>query len=738
MKLADKRGRSRWSSSNFTNPEEEAAVRLIRKRPLCSVCFSRCVERAHRQQDDLKDLNDEFCTAVELDFLARNWGRTRTSRRAGSTVLRHLIFIFSVALNSWIQGKRLHLHVLGFTALSTRETKLSSFSKRRDPTTCVDSVGSLLIRASSALSSETSQVTGSTGDLLESDENAFINRDVVGLLHLLFRLKPDDQPAIVLSDENGTATNLAEASKEMLLWRELTSPTGIQSLIQHYHESLDEEEKVPGILGTEMTSRHAQNTTQTTRVVNVVMPCSSILDGRKQDYKWSWDKRESATITAKARTLKALEVLASDIGDPPFGNVATMRRLLLSESDIQENDITGWLALAIRCILAMHQLEKMLRVVPDLPSQEIEVGNSSPLVLSTASTLGTTLNSLDYFQRTPKVMQAARLALQVYAPIAARIGLTKLKTSLEEAAFRIVYRRQYQAVSYLYQDGVRLVLNQFSGHLRDQIVSFLQSDPVFRHSVEHCYVYSRVKERSSLWRKMVRKKINNLSSATQYTDPSVDRNSSILNTGSLTRTSFGLSFSDTYDVVALRIIIKGRKLDSDETNETTQHREKALCYYVGHLLQSKWQTLGPDRVKDYIRHPKSNGYQSLHLTASSSVEGVEFPFEVQIRTEEMHEAAEYGVAAHWNYKLGDQLIPPVPSTGSGRGIIGLLPPASISSSKALLPKASEKSSHMGAERIVVSNEKKNVLVVFKETKPAFGSSSRPCEVALRTRGIKHN
>jgi Region found in RelA / SpoT proteins len=238
---------------------------------------------------------------------------------------------------------------------------------------------------------------------------------------------------------------------------------------------------------------------------------------------------------------------------------------------------------------------------------------------------------------------------------------------------------------------------------------------------------------------MVRKKINNLSSATQYTkDPSVNSNSSILTTGSLTRTSFGLSFSDTYDVVALRIIIKGRKLDSDETNETTQHREKALCYYVGHLLQSNWQTLGPDRVKDYIRHPKSNGYRSLHLTASSSVEGVEFPFEVQIRTEEMHEAAEYGVAAHWNYKLRDQLVTPGPSTDSGRGIIGLLPPASISGSKALLPKVCEKSSLMGAERIVVSNEKKNVLVVFKETKPAFGSSSRPREVALTTRGIKRS
>jgi hypothetical protein len=403
MKLADKRGRSRWSSSNFANPEEEATGRLTRKRPLSSVCFSRYVERAHQQQEDVKDLNDEFCTAVDLDFLVGNRGRPRRSR----VVVQPLVFLLAVALISWIQGKRLHLDVLGFTALSSFKTKLSSFSKQRDSTDHADAVGSLL-KAASPLCSDASQITRSTGDL-KNDENAFINSDVVGLLRLLFRLKPDDdQTAVVLPDANGNATNLAEASKEMFLWRQLTSPTAIQSLIQHYHESFEEEEKGPDVVGTEMTSRQSQNTTQTTRVVNVVMPCSNSMDGRKQNNAWNLDKSESATITAKARTLKVLEVLASDIGGPPFGNVATMRRLLLSESDVQENDSTGWLALAIRCILAMHQLETMLRVVPDLPSEDMVGGNSSPLALSTASNLGTTLNSLDYIQRTPKAVQAAR------------------------------------------------------------------------------------------------------------------------------------------------------------------------------------------------------------------------------------------------------------------------------------------------------------------------------------------
>jgi len=101
-----------------------------------------------------------------------------------------------------------------------------------------------------------------------------------------------------------------------------------------------------------------------------------------------------------------------------------------------------------------------------------------------------------------------------------------------------------------------------------------------------------------------------------------------------------------------RIVFSARKLVPDESDAETRHREQELCYYLHDLCQRKlpMERRDDSRFKDYIKHPKENGYQSLHFSSHKRWRGTEWPFEVQIRSKAMNHVAEYGKAAHWSYK----------------------------------------------------------------------------------------
>ena len=203
----------------------------------------------------------------------------------------------------------------------------------------------------------------------------------------------------------------------------------------------------------------------------------------------------------------------------------------------------------------------------------------------------------------------------------------RLKTELEDAAFRTLYPHSHSTVSSLCDtaevgEGMKSVLSDIS----NQMKRLVQEDLYFMENIENVSITARLKEPYSIWRKMVKMSKRG------------DRKLS------------DISILDIPDAVALRVVFSARKLTEDESDVTTQRREEQLCYYILNLCTETWPETTSSRFKDYVAKPKDNGYQSLHYSSSKRWRGSEWPFEVQIRSSDMHRVAEYGVAAHWSYK----------------------------------------------------------------------------------------
>lgn len=169
--------------------------------------------------------------------------------------------------------------------------------------------------------------------------------------------------------------------------------------------------------------------------------------------------------------------------------------------------------------------------------------------------------------------------------------------------------------------------------LTTRMEQLLRSDDIFISQIEDVSVSARVKEPYSLWRKMLR-----------YRKEAADmqRNSR----GEKRDPQPTLSLKWVPDTLALRVVLSAMRLSSLEDDESLRTREKMLCFYALQLISDVWPssaaTAPEHKIKDYITSPKKNGYQSLHYSASLMIGGEEWPFEVQVRSEEMHKVAEYG------------------------------------------------------------------------------------------------
>jgi len=313
----------------------------------------------------------------------------------------------------------------------------------------------------------------------------------------------------------------------------------------------------------------------------------------------------------------------------------TQQGLLLSVMD-------DWRSFAIRCVAALYRLEGILQQQQQQQAQRLP--SSSQPALGRDVDGSHARQQQRFNDRTPEIVQTARGALRVYATLAQRLGMYPLKAMIEERAFRILYQKQYRVVSSLYQENER-IMYRLSNFLFKHISQQLYADDKLMGQLEHLQVTARVKEPFSFWKKLLKQKYKEKELSLRPCTPNHESS---------------LDITDVQDGIAIRIVLRARKLSDKESNESTRARERLLCYYVQNLVRSTWPEVDPTRVKDYIQYPKSNGYQSLHHTSSIRTQNIEFPFEIQIRTEEMHHRAEFGVAAHWDYKLGNTPAPSSP------------------------------------------------------------------------------
>ena len=199
-----------------------------------------------------------------------------------------------------------------------------------------------------------------------------------------------------------------------------------------------------------------------------------------------------------------------------------------------------------------------------------------------------------------KQKRIAEETLVVYAPIAHRLGISRLKNHLEDLSFKYIYPEDYTKIDTYIQSNAQ--------NLQFKLNTFIQK--VTKFMVQNGFdedefdIFGRVKHYYSIYMKMHRK---------------------------------GVSIEEVLDLLAVRIIV----------------HEPIECYKVLGLMHLSFTPL-VSRFKDYVAVPKENGYKTIHTTLFSE-EGI---LEAQIRTEEMHRLAEYGVAAHWKYKGGNDSVNP--------------------------------------------------------------------------------
>ena len=195
------------------------------------------------------------------------------------------------------------------------------------------------------------------------------------------------------------------------------------------------------------------------------------------------------------------------------------------------------------------------------------------------------------FVREDKRKRIALESIEVYAPLANRLGMGKLKGEIEDAAFPFAFPEEYIQIEEiikekkeLYKKYLTEVCEELEKELKKNKIKFIKID----YRIKHIY---------SLFKKLMR---------------------------------YDMDIEKIYDIVALRVIVENIE----------------DCYRVLGIVHSIWKPL-PGRIKDYIATPKPNGYRSLHTTIFTGSGGIA---EIQIRTQEMHAEAEYGIAAHFAFK----------------------------------------------------------------------------------------
>ena len=205
-----------------------------------------------------------------------------------------------------------------------------------------------------------------------------------------------------------------------------------------------------------------------------------------------------------------------------------------------------------------------------------------------------------HFVRSPeKRMRIAHETMEIYAPLAERIGIQKFKNELQDLAFKELHPDVHASII----SRLEFLRNKGGHELIDKVVSQLK-ETLITSGLNDAIVFGREKTACSIWRKMENKNI---------------------------------SFEQLTDIIGFRIIVENIE----------------QCYHALGAVHAAYHMI-PDTFKDYISTPKTNGYQSLHTIVMGPEQQI---IEIQIRTKQMHDVAEWGVAAHWGYKQNDNFNP---------------------------------------------------------------------------------
>jgi len=206
------------------------------------------------------------------------------------------------------------------------------------------------------------------------------------------------------------------------------------------------------------------------------------------------------------------------------------------------------------------------------------------------------MRTIEYLGK-QKQIQKARETLEVYAPLAHRLGIHQIKWELEDLAFQTLHPRKYREIGAM-----------VAQRRADREAYVAEAGEILARELEKAGIQAEISGRAkhfySIYEKMVKR---------------------------------GKEFNEIYDLTAMRVI-----------GERAGREGQGDCYAVLGIIHSLWKPM-PGRFKDYVAMPKFNMYRSLHTTVIGP-EGK--PLEIQVRTRDMHETAELGIAAHWLYKEG--------------------------------------------------------------------------------------
>ena len=295
-----------------------------------------------------------------------------------------------------------------------------------------------------------------------------------------------------------------------------------------------------------------------------------------------------AQIVAEELHLDSESIAAALLHDTIEDTAATHEQIAELFSPTIANLVEG-----VSKLTRVHYTSKAEEQMENLRKMLLAMSKDIRVILIKISDRLHNMRTMEY-QTPEKQKQKSFETMEIYAPIAHRLGMQKMKWELEDLSLKYLDPVGYQEIVEALEEKAA-EYDGFMASIHDQITSRLKQVGI------DGYVYGRMKHPYSIYRKM-------------YTQ--------------------NKSLDDVFDLFAFRVIV-----------DTV-----ADCYNVLGVIHDLYKpVLG--RFKDYIGTPKPNMYQSLHTTVVGE-SGI--PFEVQIRTKEMHEVAEYGIAAHWKYKQNGQ------------------------------------------------------------------------------------